>query len=154
MAATIPKGAKTVDLGGVEHEIGCPLHRGAVVERTEQREDPATGKPRLVMAVDASGVERPVLDDQGEEVVAEFPVYTEDVGYQTDCDPCLVSRRDAVLHARAKRDSAVQALHEDLQKARRERELARAGSKYANALDAMIEHTRGELEAELEKGIE
>jgi hypothetical protein len=150
---TVAKGTKTIDLGGVAHEVGCPLHRGAVVERTEQREDPATGKPRIVTTTGEGGIERPVLDDQGEEVIAEFPVYTKDVGYQPDCDSCLVSRRDAVLHARAKRDSAVQALHESLQKAQHDRSLARAGSKYANALDEIIEQTRRDLETEIGKGI-
>lgn len=96
------QGDKSVKVHGDEYELGCLLHRGRYAVETETREDPATGEPRLRTII-VDGVEQPLLDDNQEPVVAAFPIYGEDVGFQPDCEACRIGAHNTRQHADMRR---------------------------------------------------
>lgn len=85
--------------------IVCQFHRGEAIIGHETRIDPDTGEPRRVAQeiIDEDG--NVVVDSYGqphtELVDAEFPVYSDDVGHDPDCDACRRAVLDTRLHIAA-----------------------------------------------------
>ena len=82
--------------------IVCPHHRGEAVIHEETRIDPSTGKPRMIRSNDPiSGI--PIL----EEVM--FPIYSEKIGFDPECDACLQTNMETQQHIMAVKADKFQA---------------------------------------------
>jgi hypothetical protein len=79
--ATPGSGDKTIQALDAHWEVGCPQHRGRVTVEERELDNP----------------------DTGEKVIN--PVWSEDIGHQTDCDDCAGTLHAVHRHIRAVNES-------------------------------------------------
>ena len=109
----VKQGARVVTHDGAAWApLACTLHAGQAATALEERVDPATGQPRVVARRDP---------DTGEQVeqVAQFPVYSADVGHDPACPACQEAVLAARLHMLAVAADREQADHEFQRELRR-----------------------------------
>jgi hypothetical protein len=111
---TATRGDQSIFANGVNWAgIVCQFHRGEAIIGHETRIDPDTNEPRRVEQelIDSDG--NVVLDSFGkphtELVDAEFPIYSDNLGHDPDCDACRRAVLDTRLHMAAVEADRMQA---------------------------------------------